>query len=191
MLNTTWLSSILVGVRDDADLGATQAAIRRLLAERHRVGTSRRPADFEVQNPTRMLAMQQQTLELLARLGNGLAALALLVGGGGIFALMLTAVAERSEEIGLRMAVGARPRDVLAQFLAEAMLLSLGGWGAGVVLGAVATAGVALATAWDPAVPGQALLASLGMVSVLGLGCGAYPARRASLLPPIEALRRA
>ncbi len=101
---------------------------------------------------------------------------------------MLLSVKERTGEIGLRLAVGARPRDVLVQFLAEAAPLALGGWLAGVALAALGTVGLALGTSWKVAVPAGALLASLAMALVTGLGFGAVPARRASRLPPIRAL---
>jgi putative ABC transport system permease protein len=101
---------------------------------------------------------------------------------------MLLSVKERTGEIGLRLAVGARPRDILVQFLAEATVLALGGWLAGVALAALGTVGLALGTSWKVALPAGALLASFGMAMLTGLGFGAVPARRASRLPPIRAL---
>jgi putative ABC transport system permease protein len=88
------------------------------------------------------------------------------------------------------MAVGAQPRDILIQFLFEATLLAVGGWTGGLVLGMTGSAVVALSTAWKIAVPWEALLVSLGMAMTIGLGFGTFPARRASLIPPIRALRR-
>jgi putative ABC transport system permease protein len=102
---------------------------------------------------------------------------------------MLMSVKERTGEIGLRMAVGARPRDILTQFLLEATLLSLGGWLVGIALGAVGGTTIALGTSWKIAAPLNTILASLAMALITGLGFGAYPARRASLLPPIQALQ--
>jgi putative ABC transport system permease protein len=118
----------------------------------------------------------------------GLAAAALLVGGTGILALMLLSVKERTTEIGLRVAVGARPRDILVQFLAEATALALGGWVAGAALGALVATAVARATEWTVGPPLAAGVASLGLTIVLGLCFGAVPARRAALLPPVQAL---
>src|SRR5688500_20351410 len=102
--------------------------------------------------------------------------------------MMLLAVRGRTGESGLRMAAGARPRDVFVQSLLEAMLLSLGGWLVGIALGGAGAAAVALGTEWRLALPVDALLASLALAVGIGLGFGAVPARRASLLPPIEAL---
>jgi ABC-type antimicrobial peptide transport system permease subunit len=101
---------------------------------------------------------------------------------------MLSSVKERTAEIGLRMAVGATPRDVLVQFLSEATLLALGGWLGGAVAGGLGAAFLALGTEWKVAVPTLAVLASFGMAVVTGLGFGAVPARKAALLPPIRAL---
>ena len=188
VFNVTWLSNVFVRVRDPARIAEAEAAIAALLRERHRRGRDGEPDDFAVQNRTRFLAAQQETLGLLTLLTSGLAALALLVGGTGILALMLLSVKERTDEIGLRMAVGARPRDVLVQFLVEATALALGGWGAGVAVGALGTAAVAFGTAWKVALPVEDLLASLAMAVAIGVGFGAFPARRASLLPPSQAL---
>ena len=124
-----------------------------------------------------------------ACLTDGLAAGSLVVGGVGILAIMLMSVKERTGEIGLRMAVGARPRDILTQFLLEATLLSLGGWLVGMALGAVGGTAIAFGTSWKIAAPVNEILASLAMALITGLGFGAYPARRASLPPPIQALQ--
>ena len=102
---------------------------------------------------------------------------------------MLLSVKERTGEIGLRMAVGARPSDVFVQFLVEAVALATSGWAVGAVLGGVGAVAVGLGTSWSVAVPPAALAASLALAVTIGLGFGAIPARRASLLPPIEALR--
>lgn len=179
VFNTTWLTTIFVSA---ADVSAARQDIEALLRARHR------REDFSVQNTTKFLAMQKQTADFLTLLATGLAAIALLVGGAGILALMLMSVRERTGEIGLRIAVGATPNDILAQFLFEATLLALGGWMAGLVIGSIGAMVVALATEWTLAVPVDALLASMAMAVISGLGFGAFPARKASLLPPIEAL---
>lgn len=187
VLNVDWLSTVFVSVRDLDRMGRAETGIAALLRERHRLDG--RADDFGVQNTVRFLAMQKEMADSLTLLTTGLAALALLVGGIGILALMLLSVKERTAEIGLRMALGARPRDILGQFLIEATLLALGGWAAGTLLGVLGAAGVALGTTWAIAVPRDALIASFAMAVATGLGFGAVPARRASLLPPIEALR--
>jgi len=182
VFNTTWLNTIFISVRDPERMEDARTEIVALLRARH--GRD----DFGVQNTARMMSMQRQVADSLTLFGTGLGALALLVGGTGILALMMMSVRERTGEIGLRIAVGATPRDILAQFLIEATLLALGGWLAGLAIGAVGAAAVALATDWSTAVPTRALLASAVMVLIAGLGFGSVPARKASRLPPIEAL---
>jgi putative ABC transport system permease protein len=183
VFNSTWLDTLFVSVRDPRRMDETQAAIGALLRERHQ------KADFEIQNQAKLLATQREMTESLTLLTTGLSALALLVGGTGILALMLLSVRERTGEIGLRMAVGARPRDVLVQFLAEATALALGGWLLGLAAGGIGAAAVAFGTEWKIGLPLEALLASLAMAAATGLGFGAFPARKASLLPPIQALK--
>ncbi len=183
VLNDTWLTSVFVSARDPSKMDEARAAITTLLRARH--GRD----DFSLQNTTKFVAMQKQAADSLTWFGTGLGAVALLVGGTGILALMMMSVKERTSEIGLRMAVGATPRDVLVQFLFEATLLAGGGWVAGLVLGAIGAAAIALGTEWTLAVPRDALVLSLAMVLVAGLGFGALPARKASLQPPMAALR--
>jgi putative ABC transport system permease protein len=188
VFNATWISAVFVSVRDPERMGEAEAEIAALLRERHQLERTGKPDDFAVQNKTRFLAAQRETIASVTLLTSGLAGLALLVGGTGILALMLLSVKERTGEIGLRRAVGARPRDILVQFLAEATVLALGGWLTGVAAGALGAGAFAFGTDWSVAVPFEALLASLAMASVTGLGFGAVPARKASLLPPIQAL---
>jgi len=101
---------------------------------------------------------------------------------------MLLSVRERRSEIGLRVAVGATPRDIVVQFLMESTILALGGWTIGVALGGLCALGVKLTLGWQVALPATALASSLGMGVIIGLGFGAVPARRASLVQPIQAL---
>ena len=180
VFNTTWLTTVFI--RASSDIAVTQENVAALLRARHR------REDFGVQNTTRFLSMQKQTADFLTTLGTALGGVALVVGGTGILALMMTSVRERTAEIGLRMAVGATPRDILLQFLFEATLLSVGGWMIGLALGALGAVVVALGAEWTLALPGGALLATIAMVLICGLGFGSIPARKASLLPPIEAL---
>src|SRR5262249_6644098 len=174
---------IYISVRDPAKMDEAKSAMTALVRARH--GRE----DFAVQNTTKFMSMQKQTADFLGTLGLGLGGIALLVGGTGILALMMMSVKERSGEIGLRMALGATPRNILAQFLFEATLLAAGGWAAGLAVGAVGALVMKAATEWALALPVDALLASAAMVLIAGLGFGALPARRASLMPPMEALR--
>ena len=187
VFNVSWLNVVFVSARDAEGMAAAAAQIRASLTERHHAKSGGEP-DFEVQNTTRLFAMQQAAASTLSGLTTGLAALALGVGGAGILALMLLSVKERTGEIGLRIAVGARPRDILIQFLLESTVLALGGWAAGAVVGAAGAALVALATTWRLAVPLEALAASFAMAALIGLGFGAVPARKAALVPPMRAL---
>jgi len=188
VFNVTWISTVFVRVRDPRRMDEARAEIADLLRERHGLAGTAKPDDFAVQARTKILASRKEAAETLTLLTGGLSVLALLVGGVGVLALMLTSVKERTGEIGLRLAVGARPRDILFQFLAEATALALGGWLAGAALGGLGVAALALGTEWKVGLPSEALLASLAMVLILGLGFGAFPARQASLLPPIQAL---
>jgi ABC-type antimicrobial peptide transport system permease subunit len=183
VLNATYISAILVSVNDPSKMDEARAQIAAVVRGRH--GRE----DFSIQNTLKFVSMQKQTADFLTMLATGLGALALLVGGTGILALMMMSVKERTREIGLRMAIGATPNDILLQFLFEATLLASGGWLSGVAIGGIGAAAVALGTEWKLAVPVDALLASAAMVIIAGLGFGALPARKASLMPPIEALR--
>ncbi len=193
VLNAAWLNSIFVSVRDpdvrdQETMGDAEKEIARVLRVRHRLDPAGKPDDFVIRNRSQVLANQKQLADSLTAFTSGLAAISLAVGGVGILALMLMSVKERTGEIGLRMAVGARPVNILVQFLLEAVLLALGGWVVGMALGAVATAAIAFGTDWKVAVPVNATVASLAMAAVTGVGFGWVPARKASLLPPIQAL---
>jgi putative ABC transport system permease protein len=189
LFNVTSLNTIFVSVDDSRRMADAERRIGATLRLRHRVGPDQQP-DFEVQNAATFLALQQSTVQMLGQLTAGISAVAVIVGGTGILAIMLLSIKERTGEIGLRMAVGAQPRDIMVQFLFEATLLALAGWTVGIICGAGGATIVALSTAWKVSVPWQAILVSLGMAMTIGLGFGAFPARRASLIPPIRALRR-
>jgi putative ABC transport system permease protein len=188
VFNTTALSTIYVSVSDERAMTDAETEIAVLLRTDHRVDREGRADDFEIQNAARMFALQQQAADAFRFLTAGLGTLTLLVGGTGILALMLMSVKERTAEIGLRMAVGARPKDILLQFLLEATALALAGWVLGMGVSTLGAVGVALATTWTVGVPAAAVLSSFGMALVIGLGFGAFPARQASLVPPIDAL---
>jgi putative ABC transport system permease protein len=188
VFNSTWISSVFVSARDPRGLAWTEEEIAGLLRARHRLTSRGKADDFAVQNRTKFLVAQKEMAGDLALLTGGLAGTALLVGGAGILALMLLSVKERTGEIGLRLAVGATPRDILSQFLFEASLLALGGWAIGALIGALGATAVALGTAWKVALPLPALAGSIIMTAAIGLGFGALPARRASRMPPVQAL---
>jgi len=186
--NARALTTLFVSARREDEASATEARVRALLRDRHRLDPHARADDFEIQNQLRLLASQRATARSLRLLSAALAAVSLLVGGTGVLALMLLSVKERTGEIGLRMAVGARQRDVLVQFLGEALALALAGGAAGLTLGALGTWAIALATAWQVRVSASAALVALATAATTGLVFGLVPARRAARLTPIQAL---
>ncbi len=136
-----------------------------------------------------MRRVQEQTASSFTVLIAGIAGVSLFVGGVGILAIMLMSVRERTSEIGLRMATGARRRDILLQFLVEALVLGFVGGLGGVLLGVAGAVGAGEFTEWQTVVPPEIVLLALGFSLSVGLFFGVYPARRASLLDPIDALR--
>jgi putative ABC transport system permease protein len=189
VFNAAWLNATFVSVRNPEQMSEAEKEITRVLRVRHRLDAAGKPDDFEIRNRSQVLANQKRLADSLTALTSGLAAISLVVGGVGILALMLMSVKERTGEIGLRMAVGAQPVNILIQFLLEAVLLAFGGWFAGMAVGAAGAASIAFFTDWSVTIPVNAIAASLAMAAVTGIGFGWYPARKASLLPPIQALR--
>jgi putative ABC transport system permease protein len=188
--NTAALSEVYATVADPRDLGPSEEAVRRAVRERHRTARLGRPDDFAVQDQLQAVALQREAARTLGWASAGLAALSLLVGGIGILGLMLLSVAERTPEVGLRMALGARQRDVLVQFLAEAVVLAAVGGAAGVVLGTAGAWAVSAATQWHARASWGAAAVALATSALVGLAAGVLPAVRASRLPPAAALSR-
>ncbi len=170
------------------DTTRAQAEITTLLRDRHHI-TAAEDDDFNIRNLTEIAAAQQQGTQALTALLAAIAVVSLVVGGIGIMNIMLVSVTERTREIGVRMAVGAKPWHVLAQFLAEAVALSMLGGLAGVVLGTVLARVVASRLGWAYGMRLDMILLSFGFSALVGVGFGMYPARKASRLDPIEALR--
>jgi putative ABC transport system permease protein len=147
------------------------------------------PDDFRVQNLQEMAELRSSATATMTAFLTAIAAVSLVVGGVGIMNIMLVAVTERTREIGLRSAVGARPRDVLLQFLLEALLLSACGGALGVLLGLGASAAAEGWLGWPAAVQVDAVMLSFAVAVAIGLAFGFYPAAKASRLDPIDALR--
>ena len=179
---------IAVSAVSAADTGRAQQEINALLRDHHHLSEDVEN-DFNVRNLTEMAAAQQQGTKALTGLLAAIAAVSLFVGGIGIMNIMLVSVTERTREIGLRMAVGAKPWQVLAQFLVESIALSTTGGLIGVALGSLAARVVATRLGWTYSPRIDMALISFGFSAVVGVAFGFYPARRASRLDPIEALR--
>jgi putative ABC transport system permease protein len=185
---TPWLDDILMSAVSAEAIEPAKAQITELLRMRHHILPGAAD-DFNLRNPTAIaetVAESARTMEVLLA---SVASVSLLIGGVGIMNIMLVSVTERTREIGLRMAIGARGRDVLRQFLCEAVILSLGGGACGVLLGVFGTRVIAQMSSWPTRVSGNALLVALVFAAAIGVFFGYYPARRAARLDPIDALR--
>jgi len=182
------IHSISVKVADGVDMKGVEERMRDLLRQRQRVQPG---ADdpFTIRNLTELLQAQEAASRVLTMLLGAVASVSLLVGGIGIMNIMLVSVTERTREIGLRMAVGARGRDILKQFLVEAITLSMIGGLLGVALGLGTSVAIAEFAEWQVDVTTQAVLLAVGFSAAVGVFFGFYPARKASKLLPIEALR--
>jgi len=180
--------TIGVSTTDAASMDAVTADITALLRDRHELAATD-DADFQVFNQTQLLAAASSIAGTLTLLLGGIASISLVVGGIGIMNIMLVSVRERTREIGIRKAVGARGRDILAQFLVEALTLSLLGGLIGIAVGLLVSAGIGRLAGWgfvfSPTTVGVAVLFSL----LVGVVFGVWPARQAARLDPIAALR--
>lgn len=180
--------SLHVSTDNSADLEPVMAQVSELLRARHRLRPGA-PDDFRIRNLTEMAAAQEEGTRTFTTLLAAIAAVSLLVGGIGIMNIMLVSVTERTREIGLRMAVGARPRDILSQFLLEALCLSLLGGiiGAGLGIGLALKLGDSFG--WTVIIHPSITVISVGFSALVGIIFGLHPALQASRLDPIEALR--
>ena len=182
------VGSISVKVREGQDMKAVEESIKELLRQRFKVQPG---ADdpFSIRNLTEILQAQEASSRVMTMLLAAVAGISLVIGGIGIMNIMLVSVTERTREIGLRMAVGARGKDILLQFLIEAVTLSLIGGAIGVAIGAVATWAVGQFAGWQVSMTVSSIALAAGFSAFVGIFFGFYPARRASHLLPIQALR--
>ena len=188
LLGITHLNQITVSARSADDVEPTAVAITRLMRQRHRT-TSPEDDDFTVRTVEEMAATRVEMANTMTMLLMSVASVSLLVGGIGIMNIMLVSVTERTREIGLRMAVGARTRDILRQFLAEAIGLSIVGGAVGVVLGLVVSRGLTQGLGWPTEITPSAIVIAFAFAAAVGVFFGYYPARKAANLDPIDALR--
>jgi len=186
--NPRSVGAISVRVREAGLMGEAEEQIRTLLRQRHRLQTGQ-DDDFQVRLLTEMFVAQEESARVMTMLLAAIASVSLLVGGIGIMNIMLVSVTERTREIGLRMAVGARGRDILAQFLVEAVTLSAVGGVMGVGIGVLASVVIANWAEWSTDVSVQAVGLAFAFAGVVGVFFGFYPAQKAARLDPIEALR--
>ena len=180
--------SIYVGATSADTTERAQQQITNLLRDRHHIGPAA-DDDFSIRNLTELASAQQEGTKTLTTLLASIAAVSLLVGGIGIMNIMLVSVTERTREIGIRMAVGANPGNILAQFLVEALTLAIAGGVIGVALGIATAQRLAAQFSWPVLIRPDIIVVAVAFSALVGVVFGLYPARKASLLDQIDALR--
>ena len=188
LLNVPYVHTLVIQARNTADLVPLELDVREILRARHG-GRSGVPDPFVIQNQATLLRTERGTARAMNQLVVGVALLAAIAGGIGILAVMLIAVRERTREVGLRRALGAKRRDIQLQFVLESAMLAAGGGLAGVVGGLAVAGGAALLGPWDLVVSWWAAGLGVAGSTILGLAVGAIPAARAARLEPFAALR--
>lgn len=185
---TDYVNSISAEVKTSEEMESAQEEIESLLRRQHRLPTSKE-SDFSVADQSEFLQMMESSSASFTYLLAGIAAVSLIVGGIGIMNIMLVSVTERTREIGTRKAIGAKRRDILAQFLVESLALSLVGGIIGIALGIGGANMISNMAGWETAISTDAILLAFGFAASVGIFFGIYPARKAASLNPIEALR--
>jgi putative ABC transport system permease protein len=188
LFGTDRVSSIYVQATSEQAMDPAVAEIDARLRRAHRLNPGE-PSDFTVRNQTALLSTFQEATQTFTFLLAGIAAISLLVGGIGIMNIMLVSVTERTREIGVRKALGAKRRDIMLQFLVEALVLCLAGGALGIALGVGSARTLQSLADWNVAVSPEAVLVAFGFAGVVGVFFGLWPARRAASLDPIIALR--
>ncbi|MCA1645500.1 MAG: ABC transporter permease [Chloroflexi bacterium] len=182
------INQIVVQVSDASQIPSVTTDMTDLLRQRHRLAPTQ-ASDFQIRNNNDIITRVSSVSDTMTMLLGGVAAVSLVVGGIGIMNIMLVSVTERTREIGIRLAIGAQPRDVLAQFLVEAVLLSVLGGVIGILIGAGAALLLPVVAGWTTVLPWNAIVLAFGVSAAIGMFFGIYPARKASQLDPIVALR--
>ena len=186
--NADAVNAIMLQAKSGPRIAAAQQEAEALLRQRHHLQPNEAD-DFTIRNLEELFAAQEASSNIMAMMLAAVASVSLVVGGIGIMNIMLISVRERTREIGLRQAIGARTRDILTQFLVEAATLSIIGGFIGIALGVAASALISRLAGWATAVGPGAVLLAVFFSALVGIGFGYYPARKAAYLDPIEALR--
>jgi putative ABC transport system permease protein len=182
------VQAIIVQAKDISLIHEAQKQIDELLTRRHKIGRNQEK-DFTVRNLTEILETAQRSLNIMTTLLGAIAAISLLVGGIGIMNIMMVSVTERTREIGIRMAVGARSSDIMRQFLVEAVVLTVNGGLIGTAIGILGAYIFARTSGWPAAIDPFTVITAILFSAAVGVFFGFYPAYKASRLHPIEALR--
>jgi putative ABC transport system permease protein len=182
------VNNIQVQANSPVEMNAAMAEIERTLRREHRIRPGE-ASDFSIRNQATLLTTFEETTRTFSFLLAGIAIVSLVVGGIGIMNIMLVSVTERTREIGVRKALGARRRDIMLQFLIEALVLCVAGGVIGLGLGVAAAVGMAKLAAWNTVVAPEAALLAMGFSAFIGVFFGLWPARRAASLDPIVSLR--
>jgi putative ABC transport system permease protein len=186
--NARSVGTLMVQAVNSGSMDEAQNEMQSLLRQRHRIQPGQ-DDDFTVRNLSEVFAAQESSAQVMSILLGAIASVSLIVGGIGIMNIMLVSVTERTREIGLRLAIGAKTRDILSQFLVEAVTLSILGGVAGILSGIGASLLISYFAGWSTLVSPTAILMAFAFSGLVGVFFGYYPARKAALLDPIDALR--
>jgi len=182
------VGAVMVKARSEELLAKAEEEINALLRQRHRITNAKEP-DFSTRNLSEILAVAEQSSKAMSLLLGAVASISLIVGGIGIMNIMLVSVTERTREIGIRMAIGARRKDILLQFMTEAVLLTMIGGVIGIILGAGGATFVSKMLEWPTLISTRSVVVAFFFSGAVGIFFGFYPARKAAGLNPIDALR--